>query len=105
VMNAGVFPSVAKIRFVRIIEDKTSFIDQTKTLGWLTVMFMYFGYAVWEIKLLMVDRMIKRYFNQFKFRKNFLEFNTSSFIQDRVVIDMQEAGSEQILSHVFSFRL
>jgi len=61
-MNLGVFPSIANIRFIQIIDDYPAINDNSKSLRWFIVMFMDFGWTGRKIKIGMIYRMVERKF-------------------------------------------
>ena len=71
-MDFRVFPAIAEVGFIGIKTNQAAFIDQPETLWRLAVVFVYFWQSVRELKFLMINRMIKRQFNQVEFGKSVL---------------------------------
>ena len=67
VMNFRVFPSVAKIAFIGIKDNKPSLPYEPESLWRFTVVFVDLGKPGAKIIMLVVDRVIEGEFEQFEF--------------------------------------
>jgi demethoxyubiquinone hydroxylase (CLK1/Coq7/Cat5 family) len=76
--------------------------DDAKALGGLAVMLVRFGEAATEIVFLVVDRMGERQLNKLLIRENLFDFRADELVHPVVVVEMQKAAAQAIITQILS---
>ncbi len=102
-MYFNAFPSIAKVTLIIIKANHTALPKYPKSLCRFSFVLMHFRQPIIEIIFLMIDRMVKRYFNKIGFGKNFLHFSSYVIVHSIIVAHMQKSSSYKIRPQVLHF--
>ena len=86
-----ILPTVAEVAFVVVETDQPALHEQPKPTGGQVVVLVDFGQALGKVKLLVINRMVKRHFNPLQIRKHLGHRRADKGIHPVVVADVEEA--------------